>query len=48
MFNFRENEYKQLTSRKAAAKLMRTDLTVCTTWANIPGIIVCMHKEPVP
>ncbi|MBN2591116.1 MAG: hypothetical protein JXA96_14715 [Sedimentisphaerales bacterium] len=48
MFNFRENTYKQLTSRKAAAMLMRTDLTVCNKWANVLGIIVCVHKEPVP
>lgn len=48
MFNFRENTYKQTTSRKAAAMLMRTELNVCVTRANVAGIIVCVHKEPAP
>ena len=48
MFNFRDNKYKQSSSYSAAAKLMRTDLTVCITWITVAGIIVYVHEKPVP
>jgi hypothetical protein len=48
MFNFRENMSKQITSRKAAAILMRIDLTACITWIYVHGIIVCRFNKAVP
>jgi len=39
---------KQITSRKAAAMLMRTDLTACVTWSYVHGIIVCRFNKAVP
>ena len=48
MFNFRENKIKQFSRRNAAEMLMRTDLSVCVTWALGLGIGVCRYKEPAP
>ena len=48
MYIFRENMYKQATSRETAAMFMRTDLKDTTIVIHDLGIIVCRPKEGSP